>query len=62
MAILELIIGAVVGFVVEVFVYRNNVDTISPIADKIDAKVDKLELKIEELKQKIEGKDNTPML
>ena len=52
--IIYIIAAAVVGFIAGVFVYRNNVDVISPIADKLDVKFDKLELKIEELKKQIE--------
>jgi len=56
--ILYIIVAAVIGFFVGVFVYRNNVDVISPIADKFDTKFDKLELKIEELKKQMEAKKN----
>lgn len=54
--ILYIIIAAVIGFILGILVYRNNVDVISPIADKFDTKFDKLELKIEELKKQLEAK------
>ena len=56
MAILELVIGGIIGFIAGVFVYRNNVDVISPIAAKLDIEFKKLEAKIEELTKKIEEK------
>lgn len=58
MAIFELVIGAVIGFIIGVFVYRNNVDVISPLAKIIDAKYDILEAKIEELTKKLKEKNN----
>lgn len=50
------IIVAVVGFVIGIFVYRNNVNLFAPIAEKIDAKYDRLEAKIDELKRKLDEK------
>ncbi len=58
--ILYIIIAAVIGFILGILVYRNNVDVISPIVDKFDSKFDKLELKMEELKKQFEAnKTNT---
>ncbi|WP_424493877.1 hypothetical protein [Salinimicrobium sp. GXAS 041] len=56
--IIGLLIAAVVGFIIGVFVYRNNVDLFAPIASKIDAKFDKLELKFEELKKELNERDS----
>lgn len=54
----QVIIAAIAGFIIGVFVYRNNVDMLSPIAGKIDVKFDELKLEIQELKRKLEDKYN----
>lgn len=64
---IDLIASAVVGFVIGIFVYRNNVNQFSPFADKIDDRYDDLELIIKErfermkneLKQEIKKKNTT---
>ncbi len=50
------IIIAVIFFILGIFVYRNNVDLISPIAEKWDKKFDHLEMKYKNLEKKFEDK------
>lgn len=48
------IVGAIVSAVATVFIYRNNVKDIGPLADKVDKLYDDLEKKIEEVKDVVE--------
>ena len=47
------VVGAIIGFLVGVFVYRNNTNLLSPIADKIDKLSDDMETKIKELEAEV---------
>jgi hypothetical protein len=51
---LQFIIGVAVGFVVGIFVYRNNVDLFAPFAEKLDQKFDEVERRLNERLAKLE--------
>lgn len=42
---LEVIIGVVIGFIIGIFVYRNNQVKLGKLADKVDDIYDKIEKK-----------------
>ncbi len=53
------VLVAVIGFVIGVFVYRNNVKDADPIASKVDKKWDEyVKPKLEELEKVIEESKN----
>lgn len=51
--ILLLAAGAAIGFVVGIFVYRNNAGLFGKYADQVDAKYDALEAKLDAIEEAI---------
>lgn len=52
---IAVIAGGIVGFIVGVFVYRNNEKIFSPIADRLDVHEDNVQDMIKELKDKVDA-------
>lgn len=56
MSIFTILLIAVIGGVIGIFVYRNNEKLLSKYADKLDDKWDNMEHRIDELKKEIRDK------
>jgi hypothetical protein len=50
---------AIASFVAGIFIYRNNVDLLTPMASKIDERFDAMELKMQEEIAKVKARKAT---